>query len=228
MSPWELRSVICLVVIPLTAPWQSTIVYIEVAAPEYPACYSNRPVTSQPPPDQPDWSREARRALWDPSRRLLQSIRQYQRWSKRRGPAATLVRRVWGLQHRFWSIVTASEIPLECQIEGGLQIPHPNGIVIHPDTRIGPNCLIFQQVTLGTRGDSGAPTIGGRVDIGAGARVLGDISLGDYCKVGANSVVISTFPASSVLVGVPARRVGPATARPKRIPSVRRLVAGSN
>lgn len=140
----------------------------------------------------------------------------------------TLARKVWALEHRFWSVVTSSEISLECEIGGGLQIPHPNGIVIHPDTRIGPNCLIFQQVTLGTRGDSGAPTIGGRVDIGAGARVLGDISLGDYCKIGANSVVISTFPASSVLVGAPARRVRLAKERATRKPPIQRLVSGSN
>lgn len=166
------------------------------------------PPTPTPTADQPDWSREAPRALWDPSRRLLQTIRQHQCWSKRHGPIPLLMRKSWALQYRFWSIITASEISLECRIGGGLQIPHPNGIVIHPDTRIGPNCLIFQQVTLGTRGESGAPTIGGRVDIGAGARILGDIGVGDYCKVGANAVVLSTAPPCSVLVGAPARRVG--------------------
>ena len=54
-------------------------------------------------------------------------------------------------------------------------IPHPNGVVIHPDVRIGPNCLIFQQVTLGHR-YGGVPSVGGHVDFGAGAKVLGPIT----------------------------------------------------
>lgn len=52
------------------------------------------------------------------------------------------------LQHRFWSIVTAADIPVNCQLEGGLLLTHPTGVVIHPDASIGPNCLILQQVTV--------------------------------------------------------------------------------
>ena len=102
-------------------------------------------MTPQPPADLPDWSREVPRAFWDPGRRLLQTIRKYQAWGQRKGPAARLMQKTWALQHRFWSVVTAAEIPLECEIGGGLLIPHPNGIVIHPAARIGPNCLIFQR-----------------------------------------------------------------------------------
>lgn len=138
------------------------------------------------------------------------------------------MQKTWALQHRFWSVVTAAEIPLECEIGGGLLIPHPNGIVIHPAARIGPNCLIFQQVTLGTRGESGAPVVRGRVDIGAGARVLGDVVVRDYTKVGANSLVLSSFPAGSVLVGIPARRMGQAKARPKSKLSRHQFASGQN
>jgi serine O-acetyltransferase len=107
------------------------------------------------------------------------------------------------LRHRFWSIVTGAEIPLATQIGGGLLILHPNGIVIHPDAVVGPNCLIFQQVTLGG-GAGGAPNIGGHVDIGAGAKVLGNVTVGDHAKIGANAVVLKDVPPYATAVGVPA------------------------
>lgn len=101
--------------------------------------------------------------------------------------------------------MTGADIPLNCQLGGGLLLPHPNGVVIHPDARVGPNCLIFQQVTLGTLASGGAPVIGGHVDIGAGAKLLGGIKVGDHAKIGANAVVLADVPAGSVAVGAPAR-----------------------
>ena len=110
------------------------------------------------------------------------------------------------LRHRFWSVVTGADIPLNCSIGGGLLIPHPNGIVIHPDVRVGPNCLIFQQVTLGAR-SAKVPTVGGHVDFGAGAKVLGSITLGDHAVVGANAVVLIDVPEGATAVGIPATLV---------------------
>lgn len=109
------------------------------------------------------------------------------------------------LRHRFWGIVTGADIPLNCDIGGGLLIPHPNGIVIHPDARIGVNCLIFQQVTIGTRETAGAPVIEGHVDIGAGAKILGLVRVGAHVRVGANAVVLSNVPSGSVAIGIPAK-----------------------
>ena len=85
------------------------------------------------------------------------------------------------LRHRFWSVTTGADIPLNCKLGGGLLIPHPNGIVIHPEAEVGPNCLIFQQVTLGA-GDGGVPRLGGHVDIGAGAKVIGTVIIGKSCE----------------------------------------------
>jgi serine O-acetyltransferase len=85
-------------------------------------------------------------------------------------------------------------------------MPHPNGIVIHPAAEIGPNCLLFQQVTIGTRG-GGVPRIQGHVDIGAGAKIIGDVTVGRHAKIGANSVVLTDVPAGATAVGVPARIV---------------------
>ena len=111
------------------------------------------------------------------------------------------------LRYRFWSVMTASDVPLNARIGGGLMMPHPNGIVIHPEAEIGPNCLIFQQVTIGAaRG--GVPRIGGHVDIGAGAKVLGPIMVGDHVVVGANAVVTRDVPSGSIVAGVPARVIG--------------------
>ncbi len=158
-------------------------------------------------PSTPDWSREAKSFwVWSPSRSLLASLRSYQRHRGRRSPLHVALRMLATLRHRFWSVVTGADIPLNSIIGGGLLMPHPNGIVIHPDARIGPNCLIFQQVTIGFRG-SGLPTIGGHVDIGAGAKILGGIVLSDHAQIGANAVVLIDVPEGRIAVGIPASLV---------------------
>lgn len=159
--------------------------------------------------DMPDWSREAPQRGWDPGRRLLRAIRRHQAARARGGLGGHIAAHWWALQHRIWSIATGAEIDLRARIGGGLLIPHPNGIVIHPDAVIGPNCLIFQQVTIGVARGPGLPTIGGHVDIGAGARILGPVRIGDHAVIGANAVVLRDVPAGAVAVGVPARIVVP-------------------
>jgi serine O-acetyltransferase len=157
------------------------------------------------PPEEPDWTRERCRRFWDPGRRLLRAIRRYQVWKARRAPLCWWSR-YWVLQYRFWSAVSGADIPLNSKLGGGLLIPHPNGIVIHPEAVVGPNCLLFQQVTLGAGGPRpGVPTLGTHVDVGAGAKLLGGITVGDHAKVGANAVVLDDVPAGATVVGVPAR-----------------------
>ena len=144
---------------------------------------------------------------WLPSRALLQSIRAYQRHASAAGPVHALARRVALLRHRFWSVVTGADIPPNCVLGGGLLLPHPNGVVIHPGATVGVNCLIFQQVTIGAGGRPGLPRIGGHVDIGAGAKILGGIVIGDHARIGANAVVLDDVPAGATAVGIPARLV---------------------
>lgn len=154
---------------------------------------------------EPDWSRELKaQGEWNPGKSLLASLRDYQRQKARAGLWGAVMVRWAVLRHRFWSAVSGADIPLTCQIGGGLLLPHPNGIVIHPDAVIGPNCLIFQQVTLGTRGAGGVPCLGGHVDVGAGAKLLGGITVGDHCVVGANAVLFQSMPTNHLAVGVPA------------------------
>lgn len=131
-------------------------------------------------------------------------MRAYERHRDSRNPLAVVLKKWAVLRHRFWSVVTGADIPLGSKIAGGLLLPHANGIVIHPDALIGPNCLIFQQVTIGTRGPGGAPQIGGHVDIGAGAKILGPVRIGNHVVIGANAVVLSDVPDNCMAVGIPA------------------------
>src|SRR6266700_7079512 len=148
-----------------------------------------------------DWSREAPRRFWDPGRKLLVAIRRYQYWQRRGGPIASVACKFLVLRHRFWSVGTGADIPLNCQIGGGLLIPHPNGIVIHPDAKVGVNCLMFQQVTIGIRDANGSPEIGGHVDIGAGAKLLGAIKIGAHARIGANAVITRDVEGEMTAVG---------------------------
>lgn len=155
---------------------------------------------------EPDWSREACRSWWDPSRQLLKTIRTYQHWKCRRGPFAYFMSALSVLQHRFWSVVTASDIPINCQIAGGLIMPHPTGVVVHPLATIGPNCLILQQVTIVE-----GVCIAGHVDIGAGAKLIRPVTIGEHAKIGANAVVLCDIPAGATAVGIPAKIILPQT-----------------
>jgi serine O-acetyltransferase len=155
----------------------------------------------------PDMTRESKHwYVWNPSRSLLASIRAYQLHSSSDIQLAIAWRKIAVIRHRFWTIMTGADVPLNCKLGGGLLMPHPNGIVIHPDAVVGPNCLIFQQVTIGIR-DGGVPCIGGQVNIGAGAKLLGRLSIGDHATIGANAVVLNDVPQGATAVGVPAKLI---------------------
>lgn len=157
--------------------------------------------------DVADWSRERKATFeWAPSRSLLASIRDYQRLLNSRGVRARLLRRLAVLRHRWWSAVTGADIPLNCKLGGGLLLPHPNGVVIHPNAEIGPNCLVFHQVTIGEEA-GGVPTLEGHVDVGAGAKIIGRVRVGKHAKIGANAVVLDDVPAGATAVGIPAKIV---------------------
>ena len=155
--------------------------------------------------EKADWSREEPSRFWDPACQLLASIRAFQRATQRGGVVGRAAQRLAVLRHRFWSVVSGADIPITAsRLGGGLLLPHPQGVVIHPDAEVGPNCLLLQQVTLGTGPRPGTPRLGGHVDVGAGAKILGGVTIGDHAVIGANAVVISDVPAHSVAVGIPA------------------------
>lgn len=96
------------------------------------------------------------------------------------------------------------ELPASAIVGGGVYIPHMNGIVISPYARIEDNVTNLQQVTLGVDFEKDpftAPQVGKGVFLGAGSKVIGDVKLGDGCKVGANAVVTRDVPAGRTVVG---------------------------
>lgn len=126
-----------------------------------------------------------------------------------------------GITHRFcffvYKILNAvisigvfnSEIQASNTISSNLYLYHPYGIIINSKSIIGDKCVIRQGVTIGNKGltDNSCPKIGNNVEIGAGAKIIGGISIGDNSIIGANAVVTKSFPKGSVLVGVPARNI---------------------
>ena len=115
-----------------------------------------------------------------------------------------------------WRILLNVYIPPSVRIGPGLCLIHPNNILIAPDTVIGEDCLIFHEVTLGTGPTPGVPTVGDKVDIYVGARVLGGLVIGDSSMIGANCVVTKSVPPGSVVVAAPARVVPRSLARVAR------------
>ncbi len=105
---------------------------------------------------------------------------------------------------------TGIEIHPGAKIGKGFFIDHGMGVVIGETAEIGDNCLLYHNVTLGGVNLSKTkrhPTLGNNVVVGAGAKVLGNIIIGDNVRIGANSVVLKDVPSDSVVVGVPGRVV---------------------
>jgi serine O-acetyltransferase len=111
---------------------------------------------------------------------------------------------------QFNRFLTGIEIHPGAIIGRRFFIDHGMGVVIGETAEIGDDVLLYQGVTLGgTGGEKGKrhPTLGNRVVVGTGAKILGNIRIGDNVKVGAGSVVVHSVPDNSTVVGVPGRVV---------------------
>lgn len=123
---------------------------------------------------------------------------------KEQESASPLLCKLYSLGKKLMLCGTCCELPA-CSFEGGgLVIAHLNGIVVAPASRVGEDCIFYQQVTLGMNGRKSldlGPQVGNRVSIGAGAKVIGPVKIGDDVTIGANAVVTKDVPDGATVVG---------------------------
>lgn len=135
-------------------------------------------------------------------------VYRFGRWRYRVRPVwlRKLLSLVYRLMFKLVQIVAGIELPCEVELGRHFVIDHSGGIVISGYARFGDNCRIRNGVVVGlSRIDEPcAPRIGNNVDIGAGAKLLGPITIGDNVSIGANAVVVRDVASDSIAVGVPA------------------------
>ena len=135
-------------------------------------------------------------------------VYRYGRW--RYGVRPVLLRKVFSfiykVLYKFVQMITGVELPCEVDVGKNFTIDHFGGIIVSGYARFGDNCRIRNGVVVGLRHVDApcAPQIGDNVDIGAGAKVLGNIRIGNNVAIGANAVVLVDVPDDHVAYGVPA------------------------
>ena len=123
---------------------------------------------------------------------------------------------LYRFMHRWVRNRYGIELHYTAKIGRRLLIAHQGAIVIHEGARIGDDCILRQGVTLGAAGNYSvdrAPVLGDRVSVGAGAMILGGVTVGDGATVGPNAVVLGDVPAGAIATAAPARIIRPAAAK---------------
>jgi len=141
--------------------------------------------------------------------RLLRRVEYLMNCRKDRNLLGLLVYKYYSIRFHRQSVRCGFDIPPNT-FGPGLSIAHRGTIVVHPDARIGANCRIHVDVVIGTKPGplDLVPKIGDNCYIGPGAKIFGDITIGDNTAIGANSVVNNSFPEGHLTVaGAPARKV---------------------
>lgn len=109
--------------------------------------------------------------------------------------------------YHLMQIFLGCTIPYSAQLDSGVNIAHFHGIVIHHRSVIGSGTILYQNVCLGGRNGKGGPRIGKNCIVGAGACILGEITIGNNVNIGANAVILENIPDNCTVVGVPGRIV---------------------
>lgn len=125
-----------------------------------------------------------------------------------RAPLSVLYRMLYRKARNTYGI----DLPYSVKLGRRVVIEHQGAIIIHGDCVIGDDSIIRQGVTLGNRyldRPLDAPRLGQRVNVGAGAKILGGVSIGDDVTIGANAVVLKDIPAGHTAVGIPAKILAP-------------------
>jgi serine O-acetyltransferase len=148
-----------------------------------------------------DWSAPGFRAL---------AVHRFANW--RMGIEPKILRAPMSVLARFLERYVRNhygiELPVGVRVGRRVSIDHQSGIVIHGHTVIGDECRIRQNTTMGVRNVDdpyAAPVLGRGVDVGAGAVILGRVTIGDGASVGANAVVLQDVPPRALAIGVPAK-----------------------
>jgi serine O-acetyltransferase len=132
-----------------------------------------------------------------------------------RAPFSVCSRALFAAIRNFYGI----ELPFSARIGRRVIFEHQHGIVVHGNCVIGDDCIIRQGVTLGIRRMdrlTEAPVLGRGVNVGAGAKVLGRVFVGDHADIGANAVVLEDVPAHTLAIGIPAHNISRAVAKAPR------------
>jgi len=139
------------------------------------------------------------------------------RYSVRPSLLRKLFSLIYKLLYKCIQMITGVELPCEVEVGNNFVIDHFGGIIISGYASFGDNCRIRNGVVVGLKRveEPVAPSIGNNVDIGAGAKILGDITIGNNVVIGANAVVLIDVPDNSIAVGVPA------VIKPRKIPGER-------
>jgi serine O-acetyltransferase len=148
-----------------------------------------------------DWTKPGFRAL---------AVYRFGVW--RMGVRPKILRAPFSILYRRWFRKVRNgygiELPYSAIVGRGVVIEHQSCIVIHGSAVIGDGCIIRQGVTVGNRyveKPLEAPVLGKNVNVGAGAKILGKVVIGDGAQIGANAVVLCDVPAGAIAVGIPAR-----------------------
>ncbi len=153
---------------------------------------------------QGDWTLPGFRAV---------AVHRFGNWRMRlrpkflRAPFSILYRMMFRHVRNHYGI----ELPYDVQLGRRVKFEHQGAVVIHGNSVIGDDCVIRQGVTLGNRRPEQhdqAPRLGKGVSVGAGAKILGPVHVGDGAIIGANAVVLQDVPAGCTVVGIPARIIG--------------------
>lgn len=158
---------------------------------------------------------KAHKGDWSAQGFWVLSVHRFGEWRYgiRFSPARKLCSFVYKISYKVVQILTGVEFPCEAAAGQGTRIDHFGGIIISGYASFGDYCVIRQGVTVGLKNEENpvGPRIGNYVNIGAGAKIIGDITIGDHVDIGANSVILTDIPANSIAVGIPARII------PKRV-----------
>ncbi|MBB4956881.1 serine acetyltransferase [Micromonospora polyrhachis] len=148
----------------------------------------------------------------DPLARIVLTVFRFGQWTVAR---RTLTRRLSTIPYKLLNLLvvrlgTNSDLPRELRCGPGLKLFHPYGLVLHRDARLGENINMYHHVTIGRKDFTGEPVIESEVTFGAGAVVLGPVTIGYRAKIGAGATVLDDVPAYGTAVGPRASVRGPA------------------